>query len=64
MRMSAELTFDDLARTLRALAHDLADRAEAGYLPRMRSRAVFEQADGPKTGSALDKGESHDRAGR
>lgn len=64
MRMSAELTFEDLARTLRALAYDLADRAEAGYLPRMRSRAVFEQADGPKTGSALDKGESHDRAGR
>jgi hypothetical protein len=62
--MSAELTFDDLAGALRALAHDLADRAEAGYRLRTRSRAVFEQADGPGAGSALDKGESHDRAGR
>ena len=64
MRMGAELTFDDLADALRALAHDLADRAEAGYLLRTGSRAVFEQADGPRAGPALDKGESHDRAGR
>jgi hypothetical protein len=64
MKMSAELTFDDLARTLRALAHDLADRAEAGYVLRSRSRADFDQADGLEVGPALDRGESHDRAGR
>jgi hypothetical protein len=62
--MSAELTFDDLAGALRALAHDLADRAEAGYRLRTRSRAMFEQADGVRAGPALDEGESHDRAGR
>lgn len=64
MKTSAELTFDDLAGALRALAHDLADRAEAGYPPRAGRDADFRHADGLKVGPALDKGESHDGAGR
>lgn len=64
MKMNAELTFDDLARTLRALAHDLADRAEAGYLLRTRSHAGFHNTGGLEIKPALDRGESHDRAGR
>jgi hypothetical protein len=64
MKMSAELTFDDLAGALRALAHDLADRAEAGYLLRTRSHAGFHNADRLEVKPALDRGESHDRAGR
>jgi hypothetical protein len=62
--MSAQLTFDDLAAALRALAHDLADRAEAGYLSRTRPRADLERASEPRAGSELYKGESHDRTGR
>jgi hypothetical protein len=64
MKAGVEVTFDDLAQTLKALAHDLADEVEAGYRSRMRQGSDFRRADGLKIGTALDKGESHDRAGR
>ena len=63
MKASAELTFDDLAGALRALAHDLADRAEVGYLLCRGRGAVLDRADGPRVGLVLDRGESHDGAG-
>lgn len=64
MKTGVEVIFDDLARTLRSLAHDLADRAEAGYRPRMRQSGDFRRADRLKAMTALDTGESHDSAGR
>jgi hypothetical protein len=64
MKTNIEVTFDEVARALRSLAHDLADRAEAGYLPRTSRAADFRHADGPKVGPALDRGVSHDGAGR
>jgi hypothetical protein len=64
MKTGVEITFDDLAKTLRSVAHDLADQAEAGYRSRMRQGGDFRRADGLKIGTALDRGESHDGAGR
>ncbi len=64
MKRGVEITFDDLARTLRALAHDLADQAEAGYRPSMRQGGDFRRVDGLKVETALERGESHDSAGR
>ena len=64
MKTGVAMTFDDLARTLRALAHDLTDQAEAGYRPSMRPSGDFRRVDGLKVGTALDRGESHDGAGR
>lgn len=64
MKTNIEVTVGDLARTLRALAHDLADRAEAGYRPRMRQSGDFRRADRLNIGPVLEKGESHDGAGR
>ena len=67
MKTGVEVTFDDLARTLRALAHDLADRAEAGYRLGMR-QGDFGRADRLKVGTmlerGLERGESHDSARR
>jgi hypothetical protein len=64
MRTNVEVTFDDLARTLRTLAHDLADQAEAGYRPRLRQSGDFRRAERLKIGPVLERGEGHDRAGR
>lgn len=64
MKTGVEVTFDDLARTLRALAHDLADQAEAGYRPSMRQGDDFSHVDAPKVETALERGASHDSAGR
>ncbi|MGN6772249.1 MAG: hypothetical protein ACTHJQ_20720 [Rhizobiaceae bacterium] len=38
MKTGVEVTFDDLARMLRSLAHDLADEVEAGYRLRAAKR--------------------------
>ncbi|MDN5928910.1 MAG: hypothetical protein L0I29_17735 [Hyphomicrobiales bacterium] len=64
MKTGVEVTFDDLARTLRALAHDLADQGEASYRPPMRRGGAFRRVDGPKVETALERGVSHDSAGR
>jgi hypothetical protein len=64
MKTGVEVTFDDLTRMLRSLAHDLADEAEAGYRPRTRQSGDFHDADGLKVATALERGESHDGAGR
>jgi hypothetical protein len=64
MKTGVEVTFDDLARMLRSLAHDLVDQAEAGYRPRTRQGDGNRRVDGLKIGIALERGESHDGAGR
>jgi hypothetical protein len=64
MKANVEVTFGDLRRTLSTLAHDLADQAEAGYRPRMRQGGDLRRADRLNFGSAPEKGESHDGAGR
>jgi hypothetical protein len=64
MKAGVAMTFDDLARTLRALAHDLADQAEAGYRPSVRPSGDFRRVDGLTAETALERGVSHDGAGR
>ena len=63
MRTNIEVTFDDLTRMLRSLAHDLADKAEAGYLRRYRIGERFDGMVDPVSGRSSE-GESHDGAGR
>jgi hypothetical protein len=64
MKTGVEVTFDDLARMLRSLAHDLADEAEAGYRPRVRRSGNLRGTNGLKAATALERGESHDGTGR
>lgn len=64
MKTGVEVTFDDLARMLRSLAHDLADEVEAGYRLRARRSDRFRGADGLDVGATLERGKSHDGAGR
>jgi hypothetical protein len=64
MKAGVEVTFDDLMRMLRSLAHDLADEAEAGYRLRARRSGGSRSADGLKVATVLERGESHDGTGR
>ena len=63
MKTGVAVTFDDLSRALRSLAHDLADQAEAGYLARPLRSADLHLADGLEERPSGGRGESHDGAG-
>jgi hypothetical protein len=63
MKTMVEVTVDDLARALQALAHDVADAVETGYF---RPWQAVGEAGGSERATAADRSRegSHDSAGR
>jgi hypothetical protein len=67
MNFSMTLTLDGLVRTLRRVAHDLADDADHGYFSKRVRDGDSKQADGrtARAPARMPTGvDDHDRAGR